>query len=234
MTTAREMSPPNTSSASPASGAPLSRRVEAKMNTRFRIRSAAVDLFRDHGFNHVTTEQIAFHAGVTQRTLFRHFRTKDAILFDDDSIVEFFDEVLGAQLARHQPMEAVRLALRDISAGYDRNAETFRANHALIVGSEMLQAFARQRTSRLDDLLALALDGVEAFTSRKAPATASSRIAASAMMGLLRPLTDAWLSGEIDLRMVEVSDTIWPILESLVRRCNAVIPELTPRSTTVI
>lgn len=196
------------------------------MNTRFRIRSAAVELFREHGFNTVTTEQIAARVGVTQRTLFRHFRTKDAILFDDDSIVEFFDQVLGSRLATHRPVEAVRLAFRDISAGYDRNAETFRASHAVILDSDMLQAFARQRTRRLDDLLALGLDGPVAFARRDAPPTVASRIAAAAVMGLLRPLTDAWLAGEIDRPMVEIADRIWPVLDAVLRQCSTIMPSI--------
>lgn len=210
---------------------PPSRRVEAKMHTRFRIRAAAVELFRDHGFNNVTTEQIAARVGVTQRTLFRHFRTKDAILFDDDSLVEFVDQALAARLAAHPPVEAVRLALRDISAAYDRNAATFRANHAVILQSEMLQAFARQRTARIDDLLALALDGPQAFTHRDAPPTVASRIAASAMMGLVRPLTDAWLAGDIDRPLVEVADTVWPLLDAILRQCLAILPGLQLRDT---
>lgn len=205
---------------------PLSRRVEAKMHTRFRIRAAAVELFREHGFNNVTTEQIAARVGVTQRTLFRHFRTKDAILFDDDSLVEFVDQLLAARLASHPPVEAVRLALRDISEGYDRNRTVFRANHAVILESEMLQAFARQRTSRIDDLLALALDGTDAFTRREGPPTVTSRIAASAIMGLVRPLTDAWLAAEIERPMVDVADTIWPILDAILHQCQTIMPAI--------
>lgn len=196
------------------------------MNTRFRIRSAAVELFREHGFNNVTTDQIAARVGVTQRTLFRHFRTKDAILFDDDSLVEFFDQVLTARLAQHPPTEAIRLAFRDISAGYDRNAATFRANHQVILDSDMLQAFARYRTSRIDDLLALALDGRAAFIGREASPSVSARIAASAVMGLVRPVTDAWLAGELNRPLVDIADTIWPVLDSILKQCATVMPAI--------
>ena len=208
---------------------PASRRVEAKMNTRFRIRAAAVELFREHGFNNVTTDQIAAQVGVTQRTLFRHFRTKDAILFDDDSLVEFFDEALSARLADHPPIEAVRLVFRDISAAYDRNADRFRANHQIILDSDMLQAFARYRTGRIDDLIALALDGRAAFDRRDTAPSVSARIAASAVMGLVRPVTDAWLAGELELPLVDISDTLWPVLKSILSQCSTVVPALMAR-----
>ena len=205
---------------------PVSRRVEAKMNTRFRIRSAAVELFREHGFNNVTTDQIAARVGVTQRTLFRHFGTKNAILFDDDSLVEFFDQVLSTRLAQQPPVEAIRLAFHDISAVYDRNAEKFRANHKVILDSDMLQAFARYRTSRIDDLVALALDGKAAFLNRNEPPTVRARIAASAVMGMVRPVTDAWLAGELDQPLVNITETIWPVLESILSQCAAIMPAI--------
>mgnify|MGYP003921964149 CR=1 FL=1 len=196
------------------------------MNTRFRIRAAAVALFREHGFNNVTTEQIAAQVGVTQRTLFRHFGTKDSILFDDDSLVEFFEQVLANRLDQHPPIEAIRLAFRDISAGYDRNAETFRANHQVILDSDMLQAFARYRTSRIDDLLALSMDGKAAFARRDGPPTVGARIAASAVMGLVRPVTDAWLAGELNRPLVEIADTIWPVLDSIMKQCATIMPAI--------
>jgi len=196
------------------------------MNTRFRIRAAAVALFREHGFNNVTTDQIASEVGVTQRTLFRHFGTKDAILFDNDSLVEFFDEALNARLAQHPSLEAIRLAFRDISAAYDRNAETFRANHQVILDSDMLHAFARYRTSRIDDLLALALDGETALARPRGSPSVGARIAASAVMGLVRPVTDAWLAGELDRPLVDIADTLWPVLRSILNQCATVVPAL--------
>lgn len=223
LTTLKASSIPQTEPPAPVLAPPASRRVEAKMNTRFRIRSAAVDLFRDHGFNNVTTEQIAARVGVTQRTLFRHFRTKDAILFDDDSLVEFFDHVLTTRMQTHPPIDAIRLALRDISASYDRNAEAFRTSHQVIVESEMLQAFARYRTSRIDELIALAIDGQTAFAQRAAPPSVGARIAASAIMGLVRPVTDAWLAGDLDRPLVEIADTLWPVLKSILSQCDALI-----------
>lgn len=186
------------------------------MHTRFRIRAAAVELFREQGFNNVTTEQIAARVGVTQRTLFRHFGTKDAILFDNDGIVEFFDQALGRQLALHPPMEAIRLTLLEISGSYDRNAALFRANHQVIIASDMLKAFARQRTGRIDELVARALEGGETFRERAAKPALKSRAAAAALMGPIRELTDAWLEGEVDGSLTDLSRRVWPTMARLV------------------
>ena len=49
---------------------------------RRRLQQAAVDLFREQGFDLTTTAQIAGRAGVTERTYFRHFADKREVLFD--------------------------------------------------------------------------------------------------------------------------------------------------------
>jgi len=51
-------------------------------DTRARIAEAALDLFVGRGYAETSIDQIAEEAGVSRRTVFRHFATKEAILFD--------------------------------------------------------------------------------------------------------------------------------------------------------
>lgn len=44
------------------------------------IERAATDLVLEHGYDHVTVDMICELAGVSQRTFFNHFKTKDAAL----------------------------------------------------------------------------------------------------------------------------------------------------------
>jgi AcrR family transcriptional regulator len=202
----------------PTPGSAPSRRADAKMRTRFEIRSAAVELFRQQGFNNVTTEQIAARVGVTQRTLFRHFKTKDAILFDGDTIVEHYAQALSRHLPHHAALEALRLTFLDTAESYDRNVDLFRANHQVILQSELLQAFARQRTGRIDDLIALALDGVKDMTGDLPRPTLGACVAAATSMGFVRVVMDAWLEGEIEGSMSELAERIWPTVEGFLRQ----------------
>src|SRR5215469_15295206 len=52
---------------------------EAKNETRQRIVSAAIDLFRADGWHDTTTRAIAAAAGIATGTLFNYFPTKEAI-----------------------------------------------------------------------------------------------------------------------------------------------------------
>ena len=52
---------------------------------RARLREAALELYRERGYDETTTAQIAARAGVTERTYFRHFADKREVLFDGEA-----------------------------------------------------------------------------------------------------------------------------------------------------
>ena len=73
--------------------------------TRNALLEAALNLFSANGYDETTTDQIAESAGVSPRTFFRYFPTKESVLFFGE--YDFIDAVSGVYLA--QPEEAVRL-----------------------------------------------------------------------------------------------------------------------------
>jgi AcrR family transcriptional regulator len=63
-----------------------SRRVpRSGAEARRRLQQAALDLYREHGFNQTTAADIAERAGVNARTFFRHFPDKREVLFDGEA-----------------------------------------------------------------------------------------------------------------------------------------------------
>jgi len=68
---------------------------QKRRSTRDALRRAALDRFAKDGFANVTVAELAEAAGVTQRTFFRHFPTKEAVLFADyETHFEWFAEAL--------------------------------------------------------------------------------------------------------------------------------------------
>lgn len=59
------------------------RHVAKRLATRAALKAAALELFAKDGFDAVSTSTIAEVAGVTERTFYRHFPTKEAVLFED-------------------------------------------------------------------------------------------------------------------------------------------------------
>jgi AcrR family transcriptional regulator len=70
---------------------------ERRTNTRAQIRSVALELFAEHGYDKTSLREIAERLGVTKAAVYYHFRTKEEIvasLFDEqlagmDAIVEW-------------------------------------------------------------------------------------------------------------------------------------------------
>lgn len=68
-------------------------------DARDRLERAAIDLFVERGFEHVTVPEITERAGLTTRTFFRHFTDKREVLFADaDRMPD-----LAARLVRNAP-----------------------------------------------------------------------------------------------------------------------------------
>jgi AcrR family transcriptional regulator len=88
---------------------PSGRRERKKSRTRDDLIAAATELFATHGYDSTTIEQITELADVSPRTFFRHFASKEDVLFP----TEFPTDSLMAALAR-QPDESNDLqAIRD-------------------------------------------------------------------------------------------------------------------------
>jgi AcrR family transcriptional regulator len=60
------------------------RRERKKAATRQALADAALELFLDRGFDAVTVAEVADAADVSVTTLFKHFPSKEALLFDED------------------------------------------------------------------------------------------------------------------------------------------------------
>jgi AcrR family transcriptional regulator len=90
--------------------------------TRTKIAEAALALFVRQGYTKTTVDQIAGAAGVGRRTVFRHFPTKEAILFDQMAVRrDVALQRLRERPASEPPLVSLHAVLRDLCVeGYDR------------------------------------------------------------------------------------------------------------------
>ena len=88
-------------------------------DARGRLMRAALELYAERGYEQTTVADLAEHAGVTERTFFRHFADKREVLFfgQDLFLQVFLDGVdtvlssLPSQLTSHASSE------RDFGSG---------------------------------------------------------------------------------------------------------------------
>ena len=67
---------------------PTGRRERKKAQTRQSLADAALELFLERGYDQVGVKEIADAADVSVTTLFKHFPSKEALLFDRDDDIE--------------------------------------------------------------------------------------------------------------------------------------------------
>lgn len=106
-----------------ANGKGLSRRDEHKRRTASSLRNAALDLFLAQGYDETTTDQVAAKAGVSTRTFFRYFDSKDEVLFRGQRFwSETVADMVTQQPAELKPMDAMCETLIKLATGFSREA----------------------------------------------------------------------------------------------------------------
>lgn len=88
-------------------------RERKKLETRTALRGAAVRLYLERGPAAVTVHDICEEAGVSPRTFFNYFDTKDDAVFDwDHRLTGQLVALLTARPGHEPPLEALRRTLR--------------------------------------------------------------------------------------------------------------------------
>jgi AcrR family transcriptional regulator len=91
--------------------------------TRRAIIDAARELFDQQGYNQTTIDQIAAHADIAQRTFFRYFPAKEALVFAEfEDLRDAMWSILAARPETEHPLRSLVAALADFAeiAGVNR------------------------------------------------------------------------------------------------------------------
>lgn len=104
-----------------------------------RLAEAALALFAERGFSGVTVGEIAAAAGVTERTFFRHFATKEDVLFSQGSeIVALLAAALDGAPADAGPGELLAAAVAALAGWFEPDRELHRRRTAVIAADPAL------------------------------------------------------------------------------------------------
>lgn len=123
--------------------APPGRRALNKQLTRRTIRRSAMTLFKERGFDGVTTSDIASTAGVSSATLFNYFARKEDLFFGQ---VEQLEEELVQAVADVEPGGSIVSALQarviyELTAGRaTTNPPAVSSFHSICAASPALRA----------------------------------------------------------------------------------------------
>jgi len=134
-------------------------RQRKKLATRERIRTGALRLFEQQGYEATTVEEIAAAAGVSHVTVFRYFPTKEDVALSD-SYDPLIVELLRQTPATQPLVDRIRTALlQGLGQLYDTDRDVLLSQNKLIVSTPALRErlWANQLTTQ--EAIIRALDG---------------------------------------------------------------------------
>lgn len=172
-----------------ATDAPASEglRERKQRETRQRIAELALRLFLEHGYDGTTLDAIASAAGISRRTFFSYFKSKDDIILfgmEADS-AELIAELLKTS-PDVPPLDAVRDVMVKRIARY--TTEQMTAIDNLMLSSESLLARKQAFYAKQEQALFLALREVWRQPERQS----ALRMVAMVSVGAMRLALQAW------------------------------------------
>lgn len=121
-----------------------SRRSRKKSRTYAALAQAGAELFASRGFDETTTNDIAERADVSQRTLFRHFASKEAVLYGDtDEVVFALRDALASQPHDTPVLTVVHNAIASLAENFEEHRDQRLLQARLAASYPSVSAYSR-------------------------------------------------------------------------------------------
>lgn len=168
-------------------------RARKRADTHARIHQAALALFARQGFEATTLDDIARGAGVSRRTLFHYFGSKeDIVLSTKAGLAELIEAAILRRPADEPLLAMAEHALTDIAQ--DFQGPEARALARLIHDTPALRAGDHAKYEAIEQRMAAAMAARKGLSADNLQA----RVVATAAVGVLRMATEAWLAADDD------------------------------------
>ena len=125
---------------------------------RGRLQQAALDLFRERGYDRTTAAEIAARVGVTERTFFRYFPDKRETLFGGEAVLRLaLTEAVADAPYELGPLDALFHAFRSVAPLLEANRSFAEPRQSVVSSTPALHERELAKHEVLADALAAAL-----------------------------------------------------------------------------
>lgn len=123
-------------------------RERTRRAVRAELMTVAMQLFLEHGFEETTVEQIATAAGLSRRSFFRYFASKDDILGEAlASTGQGIAAALTARPATEEPWIAIRRAFDPLLAGIESDERALPMTRMMLQSPALNTSHLNKQTS---------------------------------------------------------------------------------------
>ncbi len=176
-------------------------RTRNRDQNRVDVARVALTLFAERGFDAVTVDDIALAAGISRRTFFRYFESKeDAALPTEHDRLEALREALASRPVGEPLVLGLRHALVSV-VETDFDAEEHRARLRIVADSPSVKARSLELLTHWEtELREVIADhrGVDATTD------VATRVLAAAMVASVRAAAEVWVALGDDRSLADV------------------------------
>jgi AcrR family transcriptional regulator len=188
----------------------LTLRERNRARARAEIADAALRLFLDRGFEGVTVDEIVSAAGVSRRTFFRYFDTKeDALLSDYPELNAQLSEALDSSEADNA-MDAIRTGLHGMADWYIQRSD------AVLARSQVIRDTSMNVAARNLEFLTKWERGVAQAIAGQVRADAADllpRTAAAMIVGAFRAALTQWVRSSCREDLHALTDQALDLIE---------------------
>jgi AcrR family transcriptional regulator len=173
-------------------------------NARGRLEEAALELYRERGFDQTTVAEIAERAGLTERTFFRYFADKREVLFwGEGALHELFVHAVTGAPDSAAPIDAIAAGLEAAADLFRERRDRARQRQAVIAANKELQ---EREVMKLASLAAGMADALR----RRGVSEPAASLTAEAGVAVFKVAFGRWIDAEAN------NDLVHHIRESLV------------------
>lgn len=168
------------------------------------ILETALRLFTEQGYDETTMAQIAREAGVSQRTLFRYFGTKEDLLGgNEDRFRQVLIETISRQPAESGTWETLRAGIAAVLALHEDREQALQRFRLLHTTASLRAGWLEKRLRFQEDLLPL----IKARTDADArPTDPQIRAVIATAFACLDAASMAWAAGDGEGDIMDLYD----------------------------
>ena len=183
--------------------------------TRAEIAEGAIALFLELGFQQTSMVDVAEAAGVSRRTAYRHFESKDELVFEQPRLwLEELDRVVNDRREGEATRDLIRRALFAVSHFIEQHAEAVLRAYAVLVATPSLLV----RHGKSDQQWrALCATLIAADLPNTPAAVLEASVAAGALVGATNALIATWAAQQPNSKLIDMTritldqiDSVWP------------------------
>jgi AcrR family transcriptional regulator len=172
-----------------------------KSQTARTLRAAALKLFATQGYDATTTEEIAEKAGVSARTFFRYFPTKESLMFfGEHDWIQSYAEELPLQPKELSDLEALRATITSHTPRLIRRRQSLLLFVRAVASSRTLRGLDHDH--QLENTRVLA-EAIATRRGQRNPDEGCTLLAAVTLLAYRRAL-EIWLAGPASTDLAKV------------------------------